>query len=166
MFQWVLFSRSVSFILQFNFLLATWTILSLWHDILVCEWLHTMPYEVFLPTDLLHSSTVLQSQQVCVCIHPSFAMPLYLQIKPIDLVPIAPSLVEAAARSGDQGNHLMLYKPRKTLSTCAIVCVHACTFEPSYFAVVRFVFWAHGPLLQVGHDVFVNDQRDSTQTCS
>lgn len=121
----VLFSRSVAFILQFNFLLATWTILSLWHDILVREWLHTMPYEVFLPTDLLHSSTVLQSLQVCVCIHPSFAL-LYLCTCKLNFSIWYPSLVEAAARSGDQGNHLMMYEPRKTLSTCAIVCVCVC----------------------------------------
>lgn len=164
----VLFSRSVAFILQFNFLLATWTILSLWHDILVREWLHTMPYEVFLPTDLLHSSTVLQSLQVCVCIHPSFAL-LYLCTCKLNFSIWYPSLVEAAARSGDQGNHLMMYEPRKTLSTCAIVCVCAWVYFWTFLlcsCALRFLSPQIGPLLQVGHDVLVNGQRVSAQTCS
>ena len=60
----------------------------------------------------------------CVCIHPSFAL-LYLCTCKLNFSIWYPSLVEAAARSGDQGNHLMMYEPRKTLSTCAIVCVCA-----------------------------------------
>lgn len=87
------------------------------------EWLHAMPYEVFLPTDLLHRSTVLQSLQVCVCVYTSQLCYTSVPANYINFSIWYPSLVEAAARSGDQGNHLMMYEPRKTLSTCAIVCV-------------------------------------------